>query len=383
MGTTTATIRTLTTVRIGAAVLLTLLLSGVPSLADDPQEVEPTTAAPVKANWAPAPPMPDEWDWVQLKSGEWLKGEIKVVYDDTMEFDSDELDMLSLDLDDITQVRSGRPMQVRFTDDAVLVGKLLIDGDSVRVLGESEKVYARDEVMSIIAGQPKESNYWSGKVSIGFNIRRGNSDVIESNIQAGFKRRTVKNRISFDYIANYNLTEDVEVSNNHRVTLDWDKFINPRLFVRPVFAEYFSDPFQNIAARYTVGVGLGYELVDTKKISWTVSGGPAYQYTQFASVEAGTPQTQDTPALVAGTVYDHELTGWVDFLFEYRMQWVNEESGTYNHHLVTGFETEVTSLLDFDITFVWDRIESPRADEDGVVPLQDDVRLIVALGIEF
>lgn len=368
MARTQGSVEGLTARGTAATLLLALSLAGVPALAED---------------WAPAPPMPDEWDWVQLKSGEWLKGEIKVLYDETLEFESDELDMLSLDLDDITQIRTGRPMQVRFTDDAVLTGKLLVDGDSVRILGEDHRAYTRNDVMTLIAGQPKEINYWSGKVSFGFNIRRGNSDVLETNALVSVKRRTVKNRISFEYIGNYNQTESIEVANNHRATVGWDMFIDPRFFITPVFAEYFRDPFQNIDDRYTIGAGVGYEIIDTKKINWSVSGGPAYQHTRNSSVEAGTSETQSTPALVAGTVYDHELTGWMDFIFEYRLQWVNEESGTYNHHLVTGFETEVTSLLDFDVTLVWDRIENPRPDEDGIVPLQDDVRLIIALGIEF
>jgi hypothetical protein len=355
-----------------AAALLVLALAGGNPLAETENE-----------DWAPDPPMPDEWDWIQLNSGEWLKGEIKVVYDETMEFESDELDNLSLDLDDIRQIRSGRPMQVRFTDDAVLFGKLLVQGDSVRVLDGESKAYTRDEVMTIIAGRPKEWNYWSGKISLGFSLRRGNSDVFEVNSKVNIKRQTVENRISFDYIANYNVTNSEEVANNQRVTVGWDKFINRRLYVSPVFFEYFRDPFQNIADRYTIGAGVGYELIDSKKVTWTAAAGPAYMNTSFVSVEPGASDSVDTPTLVAGTFYDHELTGWMDFNFEYRFQWVNEESGTYNHHMVVGFETEVTSLLDFDITFVWDRIQDPQPAEDGTIPQQDDVRTIVGLGIEF
>ena len=36
------------------------------------------------------PPPDDKFDWLQLNSGEWLKGEFKVLYDYEVEFDSDE-----------------------------------------------------------------------------------------------------------------------------------------------------------------------------------------------------------------------------------------------------------------------------------------------------
>ena len=46
---------------------------------------------------------------------------------------------------------------------------------------------------------------------------------------------------------------------------------------------------------------------------------------------------------------------------------------------MTTFETEVTSLLDFDVSFVWDRIRDPRQNSDGTFPDQDDYRLIFGL----
>ena len=46
------------------------------------------------------PPPDTEFDWIQLASGEWLKGELKTVYDYQMEFDSDELGLLKIDLED-------------------------------------------------------------------------------------------------------------------------------------------------------------------------------------------------------------------------------------------------------------------------------------------
>ena len=60
--------------------------------------------------------MPDAFDWIQLTSGEWLKGELIAMYDGSLEFDSDELDNLTLDWDDVRQVRTRRVVQVRFRD---------------------------------------------------------------------------------------------------------------------------------------------------------------------------------------------------------------------------------------------------------------------------
>jgi len=343
-------------------------------------------AAEVDENWVPAPPttMPASWDWIQMSSEEWLKGEFIAMYDDNLEFDSDEFDMQNLDWDDIQRVRTSRTMRVGFLGDTVAIGKLHIDGDVVTVItAEGEQKFERSQVLTIAAGEPKEINFWSGKVSFGFNIRRGNSDTLEYNTSARFQRRTVKNRLNVDYLGNFNETESVEVANNHRASFGWDRFLSDRLFVNPVFAEYFRDPFQNIGHRETVGVGMGYQLVDTPKLDWEVSGGPAYQRTTYFSVEPDTPESEDTPALVVGTVLDWELNNRVDLLWEYRFQVTNDETGRYNHHFVLGFETELTSMLDFDIQWVWDRIEKPRPGEDSITPLQDDFRMVVALSFDW
>jgi len=327
----------------------------------------------------PAPPMPEKFDWIQLTSDEWLKGEFMVMYDDELEFDSDEMDLQKFDLEDVREVRTAQVVQVGLVNREILIGKLFIDGDVVRVIGEQDRRVTRSEILSITAGAPKEINFWSGKVTLGLNVRRGNSDVIEANGSAKFRRRTVRNRLVIDYLGTYNLAEDVLSSNNHRASLVWDRFVTRRLFVKPVYLEWFKDPFLNISHRETAGFGAGFEVWDSSKNDWTISGGPAYMQTTFESVEAGSPDTESTPAWVFGSELDMELSSWLDFFWDYSFQIVNEISGEYNQHCVVGFETEVTSLLDFDIKMIWDRVQSPRPAEDGNVPLQDDYRLVVGL----
>ena len=67
-------------------------------------------------SWQPPPPMPDDFDWVQMTSGEWLKGEIIAMYEESMEFDSDEFAMQTLDWEDIKEIRSAQIVQVAFDD---------------------------------------------------------------------------------------------------------------------------------------------------------------------------------------------------------------------------------------------------------------------------
>lgn len=339
--------------------------------------------ASAAGDWEPQPPMPDKFDWVQLKSGEWLKGEIKVMYEKSLEFDSEELDLLNLDLEDIKQIRSAQVLTVRMRDGETSTGKMLMEEGTVRVLGDAPQQYNRAELLSVTAGVPRERNYWAGKVSAGGNFRSGNTDEVQASASASFRRRTVENRVNLDYLGNFSETNDVESSNNHRANAVWDWFFSEKLFLRPVFFEYYRDPFQNIQSRFTLGTGLGYQLIDTSRTDWSIFAGPAWQATRFDQVEPGKSRTGETWAFSAGTTYDTELTKRIDFVYDYRFQVTSPESGRYNHHMIGTFEIELTDSLDLDLSFVWDRIEKPRPNADGSLPKQDDYRMIVGIGYDF
>jgi putative salt-induced outer membrane protein YdiY len=337
-----------------------------------------------KGAWTPPPPAPDRFDWVQLTNGEWLKGEIIVLYDGELEFDSDELDLQTFDLDDVQHIRSAGTMQVGTVGGEVVVGRIVVDGDTIRVIGEEgEAIVTRAQLLSITAGEPREINRWSAKIGAGATLRSGNTESTDLNLSADIRRRTVRNRLVLTYLGNQSTTFSETTANSHRGSFVWDRFITQHFFVNPVFVEYFRDPFQNIDRRGTVGFGAGYQLVDTKKVALEVAGGPAYQKTWFVEVEPGESETETTPALVVSTMLETEPTGWLDFDWEYRFQWVNKKSGTYNHHMVFNFETEITSRLDFDVKFVWDYIQDPRADAEGVVPERTDFWTIIGLSWDF
>jgi hypothetical protein len=334
--------------------------------------------------WEPPPPSPDEFDWIQLTSGEWLKGELKRLYEKKLEFDSDKLGLQEFDWEDVKQVRGHRVFSLRFEGPVTVEGLLQVIEDKVFVtVGEERQEFERNQLVTIAPGGPKEINYWSAKLSLGLNLSSGNTDQTQYSAIGNIKRRTAKTRFVTDYLGNFTKTGGVETINNQRVNTYFDIFKTRKYFFRPFFGEYFRDPLKNIDSRVTLGAGMGYYILDTSKTEWGVSGGLAYQTTRFESVQPGEVSSESTPAFVAGTHFTRELTKTVDFDFRYDFQIVNEESGTYTHHLVTALEIDLTSWLDFDVSFVWDRTEDPTSEADGTVPEQDDFYLIFGLGIEF
>lgn len=335
------------------------------------------------SEWTPPPPTPDRHDWVQLTSGEWLKGQIKVMYQGSLEFDSDKLKLLKLDMADIKTIRSAQTVSVRVNGGQVATGKLLLEGDQVKVLGDAPQVFAREAVLSVSAGVPKEQNYWNANVSVGGNLSSGNNKRTDVSVIANAERRTVESRIALAYLGNYSVANGLQSANNHRASAVWDWFFSDKLFVRPVFGEYYRDPFQNIDSQFTVGTALGYELMQTPKTSWSVFAGPAYQTTRYSDVPAGEPTGEDTPALSAGTAFRTEIASKVDFTYDYRFQLTSEAAGRYNHHMIGAFSFGLSDHLDLKLSLVWDRISNPAPTADGATPQPNDYQLIFGIGYNF
>jgi hypothetical protein len=337
-------------------------------------------------SWESSKPPADKFDWIQTTSGEWLKGETKVLYADQLEFDSDEFGLQTLDWDDVAQFLSHGTMRVSadFPDGLrVFDGRVNIDGKIVSIVSSTGvEEFDRNLLVSVTPDADSEDDNWTAKISLGLNFTRGNSEQIDFTLKFNVKRQTPENRFVVDYLGNFSETREVETINNHRLSTFYDIFAAREYFWRPIFAEYYRDPFQNIDSRITIGVAAGYHIIDTPKTTWDVSGGPAYRATRYENVAAGDSDDVDTPTLVGSTYYDTTLTKTVDFNAGYNLSILNQESGTYTHHAIATFETEITSILDFDVSFIWDRTKDPQVRSDGSVPKQDDIQLLLTLGME-
>lgn len=340
-------------------------------------------SAPAMAQNTFEPPE-DGYDWIGLTSGEWLKGELISLYDDQLSFESDVLGVLQLDWEDVERFQGQGEHRISLTGLQVRTGALQINDGAVTLEADGERLeLAREDLVSITPAAFREIDNWSGDIMLGFSTRQGNTETTEYNLLAGVERRTPITRISLDYLGNYNRTEGEEIANNHRVNGAWDRFTGRAFFWRPLFGQYLRDSIQNIEHQLTVETGLGYDLIDTPRTEWQVSGGVGLNTVRYRSVGPGEDRTNTSPALSLGTDYETEVTPWMDYLFHLNMTFLDEDSGRYQHHLVSTLSTDLVRDWDLDVSFIWDRVENPQERADGTSPEQDDYRLMVGLGFEF
>jgi hypothetical protein len=318
-----------------------------------------------------------------MSSLEWLRGELHLLQDDKLEFESEELDNLKLDWDDVIEFRSPRILTYTFEDSGVVVGTALMR-DTIIVIQTEQgpRTLPRSLLLSIIEGRPTEWNFWSAKLNVGVIARSGNTNQADFNTIVLIRRQSTRTRLDISYTGNFSEVNDQQTVNNHLGSLTTNWLITKGFFITPLGGSVFSDKFTNIDLRWSVGAGLGYYLIRKSGLDWYVQLGGGYQETQFVSVEAGEDSKASSGTILPATSFEMDITKDLDLTFNYDSQITMPYNKGTIHHTFALLSYELTSILDFDISANWDRVENPKATAEGNVPKKDDFRIAFGLGVD-
>jgi len=337
-----------------------------------------TNSALPDLSWIPPQ---DKYDWIQLNTGEWLKGRIKAMQERQIEFFSEKLSDETFDWKDIRQVISPRTLDVLFVNGTKLSGPIKITPDQVTVGGDTPTVFSRNQLQSLTPGGSRERDYWAIDLSLGLTIQTGNTKAVQYNAQVDLQRRTPSTRLSLDYIGNISRINGVESANNHRINSEFDFWLSQQFYIVLPSAEYYKDPFQNVNHRITLGGGIGYDLINRSYLEWNINTGPAYQYAWFLPTQSGVATQKGTLALTFGSRFKWDVTSRIKWILEYRGQYTSREVGETTHHGVSTLSVDLNKRLTLDVSGIWDRISDPKIGADGVEPKPDDFRIVLGFGI--
>jgi hypothetical protein len=331
--------------------------------------------------WQPPEPMADSDDWIRLGSGEWLRGAIKILRDDVLEFESEDLDVLEIDWDDVAEFRSSRVLTYTLIDIGIVAGTAVMRDSLLVILAEQgEREFSRSALLTIIEGRPTELNYWSLKLGLGFIGRAGNTDQQDLNAVTQLRRTAPRTRLFVDYQGNYSKTNDVRTVTNHRVTATFDYILTRGFFITPFAGEYYLDEFQNIDPRWTIGAGAGVFLARKSGFEWWVQLNGGYQSTSFVSTEPG--EADQKSSAIPSTSIELDITGALELSFNYRSQVTIPDAKGTTHHTFALLSYELLSVLTLDTSVTWDRVENPTRDSEGNLPKRDDLRLYFGIGLD-
>jgi hypothetical protein len=202
------------------------------------------------------------------------------------------------------------------------------------------------------------------------------------NTYLRLRREATRSRFDFSYTGNVGSVQKQENVNNHLVGATYNVFLSRRFFVTPVGAEYYSDKFQNLDYRTTLGAGLGYYLWRQSAFEWFLSLAGAYQAVQYISVQPGEDQKVENGAIIPILNIEWDITGDIEFDIDYNAQIGLPDTKNAFHNLFAVLSIEISSYLDWDTSFQWNHNENPVADAEGNIPERDDYRLSVGIGVD-
>ena len=346
----------------------------------------PDVMAPPMMRPSQVPPAYDreKYDWIRLTSGEWLKGDVLSMRNDKFEFDSDEMDEQNFDWEDIAELRSSRKYTYVLNDRTSLIGTVLItDKEVVISVNGEDRVLNRTDLMSIVPAGERERERWDGKMSLGLAFRRGNTNQTDLTYQLFVRRRDALTRVRLDLNGAVGEVEGEQTVNNHRTTFKVDIFASPRFYITPLSVIAYHDKFQNIDIQVTPAAGVGYHALKKKKAEMDLELAGGYQYTRFISVEEGADQDKRSGAILPTIRIETDPLKDVDLDLLYQVGiTVPDPDNTIMHGEVI-LSIEITRIFDLDVSWIWDRVQSPQPNEDGTTPEKDDVKLTVGIGIDF
>jgi hypothetical protein len=335
--------------------------------------------------WQPPAPDAKADDWIMLTSGEWLRGEIKVMRDEAFEFDSEELDLLNLDWGDIAELRSPRVLTYVFLDERSFDGTASMKDGVIKVavaIDGTVHEYPRNQLLSIVEAADSELDLWSLKASVGLVARSGNTNQTDINTIISLRREADRTRFDVGYTGNFGELSGTQNINNHLANAKYDWYVARGFFVTPLALEYWADKFQNIDYRLTVAAGAGLDLYKKHGMDWYLQLFGGYLATRYLSVEPGADQEDESGTVIPATNFEWDITDDIEFDFNYNATIAIPQPRNTFHHAQGLLTIEFIGVLDLSLALTWDRNENPQPRADGSVPERDDFRTSFGLAVD-
>ncbi|MBN2316643.1 MAG: DUF481 domain-containing protein [Sedimentisphaerales bacterium] len=228
-------------------------------------------------------------DELHLKNGDRLTGKVVRMVDGKMLFKSDIAGETTVDLSNIETFNTVDPVEVHLKDGTSFNQKLLsaragrfsVEGG----IDLKAQEFAVGDVVSINP-PPKPIPKWTGDISAGLAVTRGNTKTETITASLNLMKRTDNDRttIGVDYAKGKQVDKD---TGEKEVIEDWwrakgkyDYFVSKKLYAF-VDGRYEKDAIAELDRRVIIGGGAGYQWIETPEMNFSTEGGLASLYEKY------------------------------------------------------------------------------------------------------
>ncbi len=169
--------------------------------------------------------------------------------------------------------------------------------------------------------QPKTDGLWRGTAGAGLSITSGNTDTQAVNLAVDMASATATDKITLGGGINYGKSKvaglTTTTANKWAGAGQYDYNLNPKMFVFGKLG-LEGDNLQGVdlALRTSLAGGVGYKLIESKNLSFTVFGGAAYstdKYDVSKTISGKTGKSFNRASLFLAEESQHVLSPTTSF----------------------------------------------------------------------
>jgi putative salt-induced outer membrane protein YdiY len=228
-------------------------------------------------------------DEIQFKNGNRLTGKILHLTEGKLLFKTDIAGDITIDFSSVLTLSTDEPVMINLKDNtsfrqrlqSARSGWFFIPGDET--VGAQE--FALSDIVSINP-PPKPVPRWTGDLSLNITSMHGNTTANSASGSASLVKRTEKDRttVNADYAKstqkNRDTGEEETIEDWWRAKVKYDYFFSKKMYGY-VDLRYEKDSIADLDRRVVVGLGSGYQWIETEKTKFSTEAGFASLYEKF------------------------------------------------------------------------------------------------------
>jgi putative salt-induced outer membrane protein YdiY len=225
-------------------------------------------------------------DEVLFKSGDRLTGTVEKLEGGKMVFTSKVAGKVTLNVADIKTFSTDAPIEIKLADGSLVQQKALAAGEGEIALPADGAAQPKPLPLASIDQINPEKPRWKGAVVAGATFARGNTKSDNANVSFDATRRGENDRITLG--GGYIFASQRDNSTGDKSTSADEWFLGGKydyFFTEKFYGygnvKYEKDRISDLDRRISPGVGVGYQWVERKDLSFFTEGGGSYIYEKY------------------------------------------------------------------------------------------------------
>jgi hypothetical protein len=294
-------------------------------------------------------------DEVWLKNGDHITGKVVSLEGGTMLFSTSYAGDLAIRWEEVVNLKTEEPVKVVLGHDTAIHGQVL-PGEKGKIMVDDASL-AGPVTMNLSDMRlinPEPTMRITLRANLGASFAMGNTEKEDIYTDIEFVSRTTQNRYTIGGLYRSAESEGMKTEEKTLGFMKYDHFFSEKWYgYANTSAE--KDKFKDLDLRYNLGLGAGYQFIESKPTNLSFEGGLSYVYENYIVAEAA--------GFLAGRWamrFDHFL---LPDVIQYFLYHTGLQSLDHSQDLVlftqTGFRIPFFKNLNFTGQLNWDYDKSP------------------------